>query len=225
MPFNIDPIAILINLPAVFLALSFHEFAHAFIAYKMGDPTPKYQGRLTLDPMAHVDWIGLIMFALFGFGWAKPVQINPSNFRNRKWGNILVSLAGPAANLLLAVIFFIIQIIIIAFSGLNQSFFLLLAAGVSKASPLLILYSIINRIVFLNIIFAILNLVPIPPFDGYRVVKDLFFRKYASFFWQYERYSLFILLAFILLGLFDYVVLPPAFFIYSNLMQLAILLL
>lgn len=101
---RLDLINILYSLPAVFLAFSVHEFAHAFTAYRMGDHTPRFQGRLTLDPLAHVDWIGLIMFLIFGFGWARPVQVNPSNFKNRKWGDILVSLAGPISNLILAFI-------------------------------------------------------------------------------------------------------------------------
>jgi len=196
MRFN--PVQILLSLPAVFLAMSFHEFAHAYTAYKMGDPTPKYQGRLTLDPLAHVDWIGVIMFAIFGFGWAKPVEVNPVNFKNRKWGDILVSLSGPAANLILAFTVFLIFIFTRPY-----------------LSHIPFLTDIINYIVTLNIVFSILNLIPIPPFDGYHVIKDLFFRKYASFFWQYEKYSIFVLVGCILLGVFDLVVGAPAGYIYS----------
>lgn len=217
---NIDPIDIILGLPAVFLAMSFHEFAHAFIAVKMGDPTPKYQGRLTLDPLAHVDWIGFIMFAIFNFGWAKPVQINPSNFRNKKLGSILVSLAGPLGNLILAIIFFIIQLTLLLVFKVNI-ISLIFPHATGSMNPQTILFSIISKIVILNIAFAILNLVPIPPFDGYHIIKDLFYKKNLKFFWYYEKYSLFILLGFILLNLFDYIVGIPVSYIYSWLIQIA----
>jgi len=213
---SLNIIDILLSLPAVFLAFSFHEFAHAYVAYRMGDPTPKLQGRLTLDPIAHVDWIGLIMFAVFGFGWAKPVQVNSSNFRNRKKGDILVSLAGPVSNLILAIIAFIIlQILEITLPGAS------LGKLINRTG---ILYRIIDKIVWLNIVFSLLNLVPIPPFDGYKIIKTFLFRKNANFFWQIERYSIFILFAFILLRLFNYIVGIPAAFIYMGLQKLAFIL-
>jgi Zn-dependent protease len=198
----IDWIEKLLSLPAVFLAISFHEFAHALVAYGLGDPTPKNQGRLTLDPLAHVDWIGLIMFVLFRFGWAKPVQVNPSNFKNRRWGDIWVSLAGPIANLLLAILSLVILVIVQLFVP-NMG----------------IMWDIVNYVIQLNILFAILNLVPIPPFDGYHIIKGLFYRKNIKFFWQYERYSILILFAFILLGIFDFIVGYPATYLYSRLMH------
>src|SRR5690554_4737079 len=106
------PMEIVLSLPAVFLAMSFHEFAHAWTAYKLGDDTPKNYGRITLDPLVHIDWLGLILFTLFGYGWAKPVQVNPSKFRNKKLGDILVALSGPVANLLLAVVATIISVLL-----------------------------------------------------------------------------------------------------------------
>ena len=166
---RIDIIDILYSLPAVFLAFSFHEFAHALAAYSMGDPTPKFQGRLTLDPLAHVDWIGLIMFTIFGFGWAKPVQVNPSNFKNRKWGDILVSIAGPIANLVLALFAFIVFHILIRIVTPS------LSNGLSNGMTILL--TILDKVASLNIVFAFLNLIPIAPFDGYHIVKTLFFRR------------------------------------------------
>ncbi|NLO81583.1 MAG: site-2 protease family protein [Clostridiales bacterium] len=200
---RINIIEILLSLPAVFLAIAFHEFAHAYSAYRLGDPTPKNMGRLTLDPLAHVDWLGFIMFALFGFGWAKPVQVNPSNFRDRRLGNIIVSLAGPAANMLLSILTLLVLTLVQLF-----------------VDDLGILWNIVVRIIHLNILFAILNLIPIPPFDGYHILRELFYRKNVRFFWQYERYGLFVLLIFIFLGLFDIIVGVPANQIYNRLMQL-----
>jgi Zn-dependent protease len=143
------------------------------------------------------------MFALFGFGWAKPVQVNPSNFKNKRMGNIIVSFAGPAANMILAVITIIILILIQLF-----------------VNDLGILWNIVNRVIYLNIVFAILNLIPIPPFDGYRIVRELFYRKNIRFFWNYERYGLLVLFIFIFLGLFDIIVGIPANLIYTRLMRL-----
>lgn len=202
---NFDLVEILLSLPAVFLAMTFHEYAHAFVAYKMGDPTPKFQGRLTLDPLAHVDWIGFISFALFGFGWAKPVQVNPDNFRNKRVGDILVSFAGPLANITLAIltyfVFLILLYVIPAFPDIGSR--------------------IIDNIIWFNIVFSILNLIPIPPFDGYHILKALLKARPYMFFMQYERYGLLVLLAFIWLRVFNVVVNIPARFIYSLMSQLA----
>ena len=207
---RLNLIDILYSLPAIFLAFSFHEFAHAFVAYRMGDSTPKLQGRLTLDPLAHVDWIGLIMFALFGFGWAKPVQVNPTNFRNRKWGDILVSIAGPVANILLAFLALLIIQILSYFYSFNSN----LNSGMA------ILLSILYKIVSLNIVFAFLNLIPVPPFDGYKIVKNLFFRKHIKFFWLLERYSMIILFAMILLNTFSFLIRIPYTYTYKFLERL-----
>ena len=195
-----NPIEILLSLPAVFLAMSFHEFAHAFAADRMGDPTPRNQGRLTLDPLVHVDWTGLILFALFGYGWAKPVQVNPSNFCSTRWGDILVSIAGPVANLVLAAVAALLYAV--------------LASLPNSSAAMHTILSIIDSIVYLNIVFFLLNLIPIPPFDGYHVVKDLFFRRFIRFFMEYEKVGIYILFAFVLFGLFDRIISRPAFQIY-----------
>lgn len=210
---SLDLIDILYSLPAVFMAFSFHEFAHALVAYRMGDPTPKMQGRLTLDPLAHVDWIGLIMFTVFGFGWAKPVQFNPSNFKNRKKGDILVSIAGPIANMILA---FFALIIMHILGRIFPHFFY---GG--QNSGIGIILSILYKITSLNLVFAFLNLIPIPPFDGYHVIKTLFFRRNIKFFWVLERYSMIILFAMILLNIFSYIISVPYVYTYTFLDKLA----
>ncbi|HCS75692.1 MAG TPA: site-2 protease family protein [Clostridiales bacterium] len=197
-------IEILLSLPAVFLAISFHEYAHAFTADKLGDDTPRRQGRLTLAPLAHVDWIGLILFALFGYGWAKPVQVNPSNFKNKKTGDILVSLSGPAANFLVAIICLLLYVALIAVN--------------SSAAAMDTILAVVDYCIYLNIVFALLNLIPIPPLDGYHVIKTLLFRSWTRFFIAYEKLGIFILFAFLLFGLFDFAVSRPALTIYSFLM-------
>ena len=195
-----QPMEIILSLPAVFLALSFHEFAHAWTADKLGDDTPKKHGRLTLDPLAHIDWMGLILFVLFGFGWAKPVQINPSKFRKKRLGDILVALSGPVANLLVA------AIAVLLYVGLT--------AFVPGSSTMDTILAITDYIVFLNIVFCLLNLLPIPPLDGYRIIKNMFFRSNIRLFMAYERYGTYILIAFLILGLFDIVISSPAFAVY-----------
>ena len=95
-------LTLILSIPGLLLALTFHEFAHGYAAYLMGDNTAKYDGRLSLNPMHHMDLVGTLCLLFFRFGWAKPVPINPNNFKDRKWGTILVSLAGPFANFLLA---------------------------------------------------------------------------------------------------------------------------
>ncbi|NMB33112.1 MAG: site-2 protease family protein [Clostridium sp.] len=210
---RLNLINILYSLPAVFVAFSFHEYAHALIAYGMGDPTPKNQGRLTLSPLAHVDWIGFIMFAIFGFGWAKPVQYNPTNFKNRKIGNILVSLAGPMANLVVA----FLALIIINIVGYNFSY----AFYGNPNNTIVVVFTIFERIASLNIVFAFLNLIPVPPFDGYKVVKAIFSRRNIKFFWTLERYSMIILFAMIFLNIFSYIIRFPYDFTYRYLNNIA----
>ncbi|MFW6263050.1 MAG: site-2 protease family protein [Thermotogota bacterium] len=166
-----DPRQILLSIPAVFLAIIFHELAHALTADKLGDPTPRSYGRITLNPLAHLDMFGLIAFLLIGFGWAKPVPVNPNYFKDPKKGNILVSISGPAANLLIAITTILIEVLLLK-----------LTPGVYDALPGLIPY--------LNIAFAILNLLPIPPLDGYHIIRELISEKYKYFLQMYERYSL-----------------------------------
>ncbi len=200
-----DLIGILLKLPAVFLAMSFHEYAHALAAFKLGDPTPRNMGRLTLDPLVHVDWIGLVLFAVFGFGWAKPVRVNPSNFKNKKWGDIMVSLAGPAANLFLAAIGALAYTVLILYE-------LKISTRVYE-----VLEPIVDNIVWYNVVFFFLNLLPIPPLDGYKVIKGLFFRKNIRLFLLYEQYGSYVLIILILFNILDLILNGPIWFVYGNL--------
>ena len=150
---------IILAVPAILLAISVHEYGHAFMAYKLGDPTPKYQGRLSLNPMAHLDPLGTIMLLLFRVGWARPVMINAQYFKNKKRGTLLVSLAGPVANLITAWIFYNI----VSIFGQHM-----LRSGMG---PSLILFLYIN--VQMNLGLAAFNLIPIPPLDGSHILAGL----------------------------------------------------
>lgn len=166
------------RLPIILMAITFHECAHGYAAYKMGDPTAKNQGRLSLNPLAHMDLIGAVCMLLFRFGWAKPVPINPNYFRDRKKGTMLVSIAGPLSNLALALLGAILWGLVARFSAyLGSEIF---------AS---VLVTIFMQMVMLNISFAIFNLIPLPPLDGSKILGALLPPKYYYKLLQYERYA------------------------------------
>ncbi len=173
--------SIVAGLPGLIIALVIHEYAHARVAVAMGDFTPKMMGRLTLNPRAHIDPIGLLMLFLVRFGWAKPVMINPRNFKDPKKGDILVSLAGPGANLLTAFVALVVWLVLIKL-GFGKS------AGVTMVFQLIVIY---------NINFAIFNMIPLPPLDGSHILKYFLPHDLAYKFVQLERYSFLILVVLI----------------------------
>lgn len=172
------------RIPALLIALTIHEYAHARAAVSLGDQTPRLYGRLTLNPVAHLDPLGLIMLWLFKFGWAKPVPINPGNFRNWRKGTIIVSLAGPLSNIAVA--------FLAAFSvALADNLGFQLNNAVELTAGLIYRY---------NILFAVFNLLPIPPLDGSKVLAGLLPVKYSGAFEQFEQYGPFLLIALVYLG-------------------------
>lgn len=179
------------RIPALLIALTIHEYAHARIAVWLGDDTPRVLGRLTLNPLAHLDPFGLIMLWLFKFGWAKPVPINPNNFKDWKKGTILVSLAGPIANVIVALIAALVY-------GILAKMYLL-SSGV--AIVLQFTYSY-------NIIFAVFNLIPLPPLDGSKVLVNLLPGRQAYMFERIEPYAPFILLALVYFNIINVFITP-----------------
>jgi Zn-dependent protease len=187
-----------------FLAVVVHEFAHGWIAYKFGDPTAKYSGRLTLNPLAHIDPIGTIVLPIFLlitgspilFGWAKPVPVNFLGLHNPKKDMIWVGLAGPCANILLAIaISMIIKI---------------------KLPPLPL--QILHQFMLLNLVLAIFNLMPIPPLDGSRVVMGLLPPKLAYKYMKLEQFGFVLVVILLYLGIFDLIVWPIVAIIYKYLL-------
>ena len=144
---------------AVILAMSIHEMAHGLVSYWLGDPTAKLQGRISLNPFAHVDWLGVLCLLLFHFGWAKPVPVDPSYYKDRKTGIIWTSFAGPVANFLLALVCIFCLILILK---LNPLF---LYSNLGS-----LLESILSMTATLNIGFGLFNLIPVPPLDGSKVL-------------------------------------------------------
>ena len=177
-------------LPAVIVALSFHEYAHAKVAYLAGDPTPERMGRVTIDPRAHIDPLGLISLIFIRFGWGRPVIINPSNFKNRRRDSILVGLAGVTANLVLAIVF---GLLIAILARINPGFY-------SNAFGSLV-GTMLIQVVILNIGLMLFNLLPIPPLDGFGVAADLFHLHGTMIYEAVYRNSLPILMVAIILGL------------------------
>lgn len=159
--------SMLLTIPALLIGLTFHEYAHAVTADRLGDKTPKYQGRLTLNPLVHIDIIGFILFIIIGFGWAKPVQINPNNFKNYRKDDLKVSAAGPVANLLIAFVFALILIVFESMVPTNVS-------GYYSNQLIYFIYIVLVKTVYLNCVLFILNLLPIPGFDGYHILSDIF---------------------------------------------------
>ncbi len=173
---------VLYLLPALVIALSFHEAAHAWMANRMGDPTAKNLGRMTLDPTKHIALFGLIAFLFIGFGWGKPVPTNPRNYHNFKKANVLVSISGVTVNLILSFLFYMILSVAVAL-GLQNA----------------IIINILSNIVFLNIILCFFNLIPIPPLDGHHLVSGFIARKSPRFFMYYKQYGYIVLLGLLFL--------------------------
>lgn len=176
-------ISFLLSVPIIILILSVHEYAHGLVAKKLGDPTAESLGRLTLNPLKHIDPIGFIMFIVLGIGYAKPVPINSRYFKKPKRDMALVGVAGPASNLIMAIIF----------AALIKLLFLLaqfipLTAPTWTVTAFAYLYQILYLGVFYNIAFAIFNLIPVPPLDGSRLLYAFLPSKPLLWFQRYEQY-------------------------------------
>ncbi|WP_186429257.1 site-2 protease family protein [Clostridium sp. BSD9I1] len=208
---GIDLMSKILMIPAILIAFTFHEYAHAYVADKLGDKTPKFQGRLTLNPIAHIDPIGFIAILIAGIGWAKPVEVNPRAFKNYYKDDLKVSIAGPLANILAAVIS-------------AAAMFLIYKIGdvfpISSRNVLYILIRIFNTSVYINCILAIFNLIPIPGLDGFHVIRDI----WPSVFYKYSdvlyRYQFVIFLLFIMTPISRILVSGPAGMIYGLIMTM-----
>ena len=184
MLFNMGFRDILIILPLLIMSLSVHEYAHARVSTAFGDPTPRNQGRLTLNPLAHLDPIGTLMLVVAGFGWARPVMIDMRYYKRRNLGLVLTSLAGPMANLAISVIILLIFKVLFMFPLVNSGF-------------IVSLFEVLQQAAFLNVLLFVFNMLPIPPLDGSRLVTAALHKR-PDLVVPYNKYGGFLLLFLIL---------------------------
>ncbi|MGV8982858.1 site-2 protease family protein [Clostridium sp.] len=216
MKLGADIIDKILMIPAILIAFTFHEYAHAITADRLGDKTPRFQGRLTLNPMAHIDPMGFILILIVGFGWAKPVETNPSSYKNYYKDDLKVSAAGPIANLIIGFVFAILLMLFEKFSPIQGE-----------------VYKIIGNILLMtgywNCILFFLNLVPVPGFDGFHIVRDLFPKFFYNISDSLTRYQFLIFMALILpilpggLSIFYYLVQVPGqllFYFFRNVVSM-----
>ncbi|HHW27866.1 MAG TPA: site-2 protease family protein [Firmicutes bacterium] len=187
--------AILLRIPGFLLAISIHEYAHARIAFELGDDTAEREGRMTLEPWAHFDLVGAIMLLFFRFGWARPVPVNPYRFRNPRKGMALVSLAGPAANMIAA---FVLQVLtILLFTRIRFT-----------GSPWIHLPRVLEQAAWINAGLGFFNLIPIPPLDGSKIVSVLLPYSLQDLWDQFEQYGFLVLIVLLYSGLSSKVLWP-----------------
>lgn len=196
----------LLVLPGILLGISIHEFSHGYAAVKMGDDTPLMQGRLTLNPMKHLDPMGFICLLMFGFGWAKPVMINSRNFKNPRRDDAIVSLAGPVANFLTALLFVIFMRIADAYMPYN-------ALGQ-------IVWEVLRSTVVINLVLMIFNLIPIPPLDGHHILGSIGGAKVWNFYYKYYDHLRFAMLLLIVFNGVRLIINPAISFFYTLLIKL-----
>ena len=177
---------ILVQIVGIAVAISVHEFGHAYSAHLLGDDTAKMYGRMTLNPAKHLDIMGLIAMLIVHIGWAKPVPVNPNNFKNYKVGNVIVSLAGVTANIIISIICVIIK----------------------KHVNMYAITEITSAIIIYNVSFAAFNLLPIPPLDGWGVISSFIPYKYNEIAYKYESMSSMIFLVLIITGAYSIFISP-----------------
>ena len=204
---------LLVSIPGVLIAITFHEFAHGFAAYKLGDNTAKNEGRLSLNPLDHLDPIGTLMLLFAGFGWGKPVHVNPTNYTRRismEKGEAIVSVAGPLMNILLAFIFAIIYALIYKFAGLE---FIESTVGY-------IIMLLISSTISINIGLGVFNLIPLPPLDGSKIIMP--FLPYNAKQWfrnnEYIFYIIFVVIW--ITGIAGWIISPAINWITNGIMNL-----
>ena len=207
-------VSLLISVPGVLIAITFHEFAHAFAADKLGDDTAKREGRLSLNPLDHLDPIGTVLLLFAGFGWGKPVHVDPRNYTRRfsmEKGEAIVSIAGPVMNFAVAIVFALIYCAIFKFSGL--SFLSSTTGGV--------IMSIIGATISINIGLGLFNLIPLPPLDGSKVIMPFLPYKAKSWFINNEQIFYIIFVVLWLTGLTSYIISPAINVVTNGVMNLA----
>lgn len=206
----------LLGLPALMVGVGFHEYAHAWVAHRLGDETPESQGRLSINPLAHLDPLGTLLFFLVGFGWGRPVEILPSRFRDPRRGHFLVAIAGVTANLLLAALSAVALWAVIE-GGLSH-FDLTLATWDRAPAGLQNLVNVLQGMLRLNLLLVAFNLLPCPPLDGGQVFRYLLGRRGDRWMQSIERHGSAVLLVLVLSGAIG-IILHPTVILFGILMH------
>src|SRR3989344_440535 len=199
-----NPITALVFVIGLIMAISIHEAAHAFVAYRLGDPTAKLAGRLTLDPRSHLDPIGTLALLLIGFGWGKPTPFDPFNLRNVKRDSALISAAGAVSNFILASVLSLPYLVAFFTNSINLT--------------IISLYQLLSPIILINLLLGVFNLIPVHPLDGFKVLAGLLPRDWYRDFIQTERYGIFILLFLLITGAIGKILFPIGSYLFNGLM-------
>ena len=201
---------ILILIPLRLLALVVQEYSHGFVSSKLGDPTPRLRGRLTFNPLVHLDLYGTILMLLTGFGWAKPVEVNPMYYKDRKKGMALVAFAGPLSNFILAFLSLLIYVVFFVIAYYTN-----ISADIVDFVGVICSYS-----AQINLCFMVFNLIPIPPLDGSRILGMFLNNRLYYSLLQLERYSMILIIVLSLSGMFDSIIGGGVGLLYSGIVKL-----
>ncbi|MDR0851365.1 MAG: site-2 protease family protein [Clostridiales Family XIII bacterium] len=196
-------------IPGIIIGITVHEFAHAIAAYKLGDPTPKIQKRVTLNPLAHIEPIGLIALLLIGFGWGKPVQVNPYAFRRERLYNFITDIAGVVTNFIMAILFTGIYRIVE-----NALLHMTFAGNHTQYYIMYYLCIVIQCVIYMNLVLMIFNLLPVPPLDGFGIITELFDLRRKPIYHQIYNAGFPILIVLIMLQVPARVIAPVIRFFY-----------
>lgn len=206
-------LGLLYSLPGILIAISFHEYAHALAAVKLGDETPRNQGRLTLNPLNHIDPVGFILLLFAGFGWGKPVQTNPSRYNRNvdmSKGEAIVSFAGPAMNFFLAIVFSLVTALVMKYASV----------GFAISNLGIVLITVLQDIVIVNIGLGVFNLIPLPPLDGSKILKNFLSFNTRRKFEENEQFFYIIFLALWITGLAGTIISPAINYIYEGITKI-----
>lgn len=200
---------LLLLIPLRLLALVVHEYSHGYVSAKLGDPTPRIRGRLTFNPLAHLDLYGTILMLLTGFGWAKPVEVNPMYYKDRKKGMALVAVAGPLSNFILAIVslaVYMVFFIIAVYANISPNIVNVIGTACSYSAQI-------------NLCFMVFNLIPIPPLDGSRILGMFLGNRAYYTLMQYERYSMILIIVLSLSGMLDGIIGGGVGFLYNGIVN------
>lgn len=200
----------LVILPGIIIGLSFHEYAHAKASNLLGDPTPRLQGRVSVNPAAHIDPIGFLFLLVIGFGWGKPVQIDPRYYKHRRRDELIVALAGVTMNLVIAVVF----------AGVMRLAYTAAAPFLFGTEAGQIVWSVLSGVVSINLVLMFFNLVPLPPLDGFGILTQIFKLDRKPWYQRFYQLGPMFLMIIILFRLTSYVISPAVSWTYSLIMNI-----